>query len=157
MTRFLLLGILAAATAGCSSEPSADESPMDQVLNLQNSVDAATADKPRPIEPVVPDPADQAIPMSSAVIPAAFYGEWQRRIEDCGDFESDTRLRIEPNRLLFYESVGTVLAVTGKTHSITVRARYEGEGESWESSRSFRLSPDGRTLRAEGMVRLRCP
>jgi hypothetical protein len=144
-----------AVLAGCGSDPAGQES-----AQANMSWEKAP---PAVITPV--DPAeglsDEATPTPSRTeatqIPAAFRGKWDRTIDDCGAEASETRLAIEADRILFYESAGTVIAVTGRAPQIAVRASYTGEGETWESSRSFRLSPDGQTLRAEGMVRVRCP
>jgi len=95
-------------------------------------------------------------------IPATFHGEWNASVPDCGTGGSDSRLRIAGDRVRFHESAGEVVSVT--VHSdreITVVSRLSGEGQSWNDTRRWRLSPDGGTLqditRAAGLVRHRCP
>lgn len=114
--------------------------------------------QPTASRPEAPTPGATATPVAGAgMIPAAFRGEWNRVPADCGKGGNDSRLRIEGKRLRFYESSGDVLAVHGEGRTITVRARYSGEGQTWEDARSFTLSQDGKTLSADGIERTRCP
>lgn len=142
-----LLLALPLALAACSESP--------QAPPANESVERATAP-----EPAAPLPTPEASPSpaaGAATIPAAFRGEWNRKPADCGTGGNDSRLRIEAKRLRFYESSGDVLAVQGEGRTITVRARYSGEGQTWEAARSFTLSADGKTLSADGIERTRCP
>lgn len=96
-------------------------------------------------------------------IPAAFRGEWNLRLEDCGSVQHDGRLVIAAQALDFYESSGEVVSTAVQGDTLTVRAVMSGEGETWEETYRFRLSPDGRALLQpvpqdeEGVRRLRCP
>ena len=119
-----------------------------------NQVERATA--PGPAAPL-PTPSITPAMAEAGTIPARFRGEWNRVAADCGTGRNDSRLRVEPGRLRFYESSGEVLSVRGEGRTIAVRARYTGEGETWEAERSLTLSADGATLSAEGMERTRCP
>lgn len=146
MRRFLL--VLPLILAACSEEPAPP--------TANEGVERPTAPGP---EAPLPTPAASppAGPAADArTIPARFRGEWNRVPADCGTGNNDSRLRIEAKRLRFHESSGDVLAVHGEGRTITVRARYTGEGETWEDARSFTLSEDGRTLSADGIERTRC-
>lgn len=122
---------------------------------------AVTNETERPTAPgpAAPLPTPVASPSArpAETIPAAFHGEWNRIPGDCGTGNNDSRLRIEARRLRFHESNGEVLAVRETGRSVAVRARYAGEGETWEAERRFTLSADGKTLSADGMDRTRCP
>lgn len=114
---------------------------------------------PGPEAPLpVPGLSPSATPAAETdMIPAAFRGEWNRVAADCGTSRNDSRLRIDAKRIRFHESSGDVLAVRGEGAAIAVRARYSGEGETWEDERRFTLSADGKMLSADGMDRVRCP
>lgn len=128
------------------------------------SVANGSVERPIAPGPEVPLPTSAASPSASpapaaraGTIPERFRGEWNRVPADCGTGGNDSRLRIEPTRLRFHESSGEVASVRGEGRTITVRARYTGEGETWEADRSFTLSGDGKTLTSDGMARTRCP
>jgi len=96
-------------------------------------------------------------------VPAAFRGEWNARLADCGSGRNDSRLRIMAQRLRFYESEGPVTRVeVPQPSDIVVTVRLAGEGQEHLSTRRLRLSADGSQLQdvsegAPGLVRLRCP
>jgi hypothetical protein len=102
-------------------------------------------------------------PPPQAAIPARFHGRWTLDLDDCGDFQSDGRLVITSRELAFHESRGTVISVSSEGDALTVSAEMSGEGETWEETYSFRLSPDRQALLQpvsdddEGVRRLRCP
>lgn len=143
--RHVLLALLL-VLAACSEEPAAPPA-------ANESVERPTAPGP---EAPLPTPKAPSPAVDASTIPAAFRGEWNRTTADCGTGNNDSRLRIEAKRLRFYESSGDVVAVHGEGRTITVRARYSGEGETWEDARSFTLSQDGNTLSADGIERARC-
>ena len=135
-------------------------------------VTAAVAQKPNPFDrfdPPVLGPwekyggAPSGVELKPAVIPAAFRGEWNDPITDCGAGRSDMRLRIGPNTVRFYESGGEVRRIVRhNAKAITVLASYSGEGEVWDRVDRFVLSGSGNELSAktgqdEGVVRYRCP
>lgn len=94
-----------------------------------------------------------------AAIPAAFRGEWNGDLAACGSGRSESRLRIEADRVRFYESSGEVTGVRAEgERSVVVTARYTGEGDSWDRTDRLELSDDGRELRVgDAPVRYRCP
>lgn len=134
-----------ALVAACSQEPALDD------MTQNNAQEAEPLSLPDPVEPT-PTPAD-----ATDTIPAPFQGEWSARAADCGKGSDVTRLTIAPGELRFYESSATVTSVTGTRAEIKVSARYTGEGETWDATRTFALSADGNSLTSDGMTRVRCP
>ena len=131
-----------ALVAACSQEPALDD---------------VTQNNTQEMEPLsLPDPVAPS-PTATATIPAAFQGAWSANAADCGKGSDVTRLKITPNELRFYESSAAVTSVSGLGSEIKVSARYTGEGETWEATRTFALSEDGSTLTLDGMPRVRCP
>ncbi len=92
-------------------------------------------------------------------IPTQFQGEWNMNLDGCGSPLSDGRLIIEPKKLQFYESTGTVseVMVTG-TAGLTVTSEYFAEGDTFTETDSFELSGDSSTLThlETDAVRYRC-
>ncbi|WP_197421794.1 hypothetical protein [Sphingomonas sp. CCH9-H8] len=140
MTLILPLALVAA----CSQEP---------------VLDNVTQNNAPEMEPLsLPDPvATTPAPATASTIPAAFHGGWSANAADCGKGGDVTRLTIAPGELRFYESSADVTGVTGAGREIRVAARYTGEGETWEATRTFILSADGNSLTSDGMTRVRCP
>lgn len=91
-------------------------------------------------------------------IPSAFLGEWNSHLEHCGTELNDSRLRVEPRRLRFYESEAELLGITIHSASrVTVRGSFSGEGETWTDNVAMTLSPSGNELTIGGYTRYRCP
>lgn len=137
----------------------AEEAPPPANEAAEAEVEGELASAPPPVANV----AMPSNPGTSAAstIPVAFFGEWNAQPSACGS-ATETRLRIEPARLHFHESSGTVREVKIESdRAIEVTAAYEGEGESWTSKRRLALSADGGTLTTSGdgssLVRTRCP
>lgn len=105
---------------------------------------AACGDEPQQETPASPEPAaSPAAPASSAAtaaaIPARFLGVWDGEQGSC-DPASDLRLDIAPGTVDFYESRGTVTAVTeSKDGSVMIALAMEGEGERWEQTMKLEL------------------
>jgi len=90
---------------------------------------------------VDPDPETDAGP----AIPARFLGVWDAETGTC-DPASDLRLEIAPQSIGFYESLGTVTAVTErKNGSVVIGLAMEGEGEKWEQTITLELIRSGNT------------
>ena len=133
--------LLLAATAGCDSPGTQPAAPVPN---------AATA------VPNIP-PAPPALPADDSVIPAAFVGEWNRILRDCGTGMNDSGLRIEPAKMTFYESAGTVKSVKVQDpRTITVAASFSGEGETWDEDVHMVLSESGNDLTIGELTRHRC-
>ena len=103
------------------------------------------------------------VALARATIPAPFRGEWNLQLEDCGGLQNDGRLVITARELEFHESRGKVISASSNGEALTVSAEMSGEGEMWEETYRFRLSPDRHALlqpvshNDEGVRRLRCP
>ena len=96
-------------------------------------------------------------------IPKQFQGEWNANLSDCKVGDSDSRLRIAPQSLSYYESSGAVRAVvTRGNNEIALIVELSGEGETWLATEHLKLSPDGNRLESIAQagapfVRFRCP
>jgi hypothetical protein len=92
------------------------------------------------------------------IIPAAFRGEWNANVEHCGTGLSDSRLRVEPGRLRFYESDAQVSRVSvTNARAALVEASFSGEGQTWRDTVNMVLSRSGNDLTIDGLTRHRCP
>lgn len=93
-------------------------------------------------------------------IPDPWIGEWNENLEDCGTGNNDSRLRIERDRVLFYESGGMVRgAFLRGPFEIVIVLDMSGEGQTWIDSYHFVMSASGTYIRTTGdepMVRYRC-
>lgn len=135
---------------------------------LSGALLASCEERPRRAETATPPPASApskppAPPPQLLVIPAAFHGEWHLRLEDCGSSSSDGRLVITGDQLTFHESSGEAVSIVSEAAGLTVRAVMNGEGETWEETYRFLLSPDRNSLvqpgsgGGDGVRRIRCP
>ena len=107
-------------------------------------------------------PKPSGIALRPALIPSAFRGQWNTRVQDCGTGLNDSRLKIDARRIRFYESDGEVRRVIlHNSRAITVTGSYSGEGQVWDRTDQLVLSRSGRdlTITSEGsdFTRHRCP
>ncbi|HYG25688.1 MAG TPA: hypothetical protein VD906_02165, partial [Caulobacteraceae bacterium] len=123
------------------------------------------------------DPADNAAPAPAAntaapaatpapaegargVVPVAYQGEWNADLNACGTGMHDSRLEIGPDTISFYESSGRIKSASEwEGGDLTILADVTGEGETRETTHTYRLSADGQTLTDlnGGLVRKKCP
>lgn len=83
----------------------------------------------------------------TGLIPASLQGRWTGVDDRCGDRAADLELTIEPENLVFHESVGAVQSVTqGEEGGVRVTAAFTGEGQSWTRTLDLRPSADGGRL-----------
>lgn len=107
--------------------------------------------------------AQQSSPVDERVIPAAFQGEWNERLEDCGTGKNDSRLRINASEVRFYESGGRVRgAFLSGPYELIIVLDMSGEGQTWMASHHFILASDGSYLSSKSddgslFTRYRCP
>jgi hypothetical protein len=121
-------------------------------MALANACEEAVS--PAPPRPAPPLPG----PGRREQIPINFRGEWNARLQDCGTGRNASRLIVDARTVRFYESRAEVTGVTRNgPRSITVNARYTGEGRTWNRSTTMRLSGDGDQLTVDGSARQRCP
>ena len=105
--------------------------------------------------------SEPAPPPASGTIPASLIGVYDVSLEACAK-PGDGRLTVSPTELRFHESIGTVRRVAiASAGPITVEADYQGEGESWRSTRELKLGDGGKSLTVSdddsSLVRVRCP
>lgn len=118
--------------------------------NLQSVADASS------------DSADPEIAIVQSTIPVQFQGLWDANVAGCSNPGSDGRLRVEADRLQFYESSGPVTEVIMQGDlDATVYLELSGEGMTWTDINKLELSGDRNalTITSDGFesVRYRCP
>ncbi|MDY7096960.1 MAG: hypothetical protein SXU28_02360 [Pseudomonadota bacterium] len=138
--RFTPILIPAAILASCGGP--ADEAPAEPA-DVELTV--STTDEPMPVEPDggIGDgvqPLDE-LQAQANVIPARFQGVWDYEGGTCAR-ESDARMEISGREVLFYESVGTVTAVTQEETSTLVTLDMEGEGDTWVQTIRLEIKGD---------------
>lgn len=102
--------------------------------------------------------AASSSPSPAVAIPTAFRGEWNSDLAACGTGLNDSRLRIEPRQVRFYESDAAVTRLEQPSpRALRVTASFAGEGETWTDSFTLVLSRSGDELTIEGASRSRCP
>ena len=118
-------------------------------------VDANGGNEDPTVEQV--DPAPPAGAAQLAAIPPAFQGEWNRDPAACGTGNDESRLRVGPETVRFYESRGAVVTVAAHgAREAEITLAMSGEGQTWRERFRFRLSDDGNALTIGGMTRRRC-
>ena len=89
--------------------------------------------------------------------PPLAYSAPSGSAQACGAGTNDSRLRIEPRRVRFYESDGEVRHVTiVNERAIVVGASFAGEGQHWTDDVEFVLSRSGNDLSSGDITRHRC-
>jgi hypothetical protein len=104
-------------------------------------------------------PSTRVSVVTANIIPEAYRGRWNSRPADCRGDSGEGRLVVEARRMAFYESVGQVIAVTPQKGRISITLMLSGEGQTWQDTRVWKLSPDGETLTdvTHAATRVRCP
>jgi hypothetical protein len=101
---------------------------------------------------------DGATPAAAGPIPASFLGEWNVSLGNCGTGLDESRVRVEPGRVLFHESEARAERVTVHgPRSITIEGPFQGEGETWNGRLRMDLSASGDALTIGDLTRRRCP
>ncbi len=97
-------------------------------------------------------------------IPVQFLGTWAGSLEECGALGSDSTLRLESDRVAYWESFGALRAIVANgDDEIAMILDFSGEGEVWLGTLQLSISPDGERLideysvPGEPVVRYRCP
>lgn len=89
------------------------------------------------------DTPPQRTPEATAIaIPARYHGVWDAVGGSCQP-SSDLRVEIEPQRIIFYESVGSVTGMSSRGSDAVAELAMEGEGEQWSRSLRMTLSGEG--------------
>ncbi|HZV19640.1 MAG TPA: hypothetical protein VFF84_13195 [Sphingobium sp.] len=96
--------------------------------------------------------------VTAARIPTAFQGAWSGSRATCGKPGDDSRLSVQGDSLIFYESVGRVTSVQRlDANRVRISADYNGEGDRWSDSATLALDEDGNRLTIGQTRRVRCP
>jgi hypothetical protein len=134
------------ALAACDKPAEQPDAQPGVVANISNSTEQAQ-DTPPPVNATVPTQQPEPEATASGPIPAALHGRWTGVTDKCGDRSADLELNIQPDQLVFHESVGMVEAVTpGADGQLSVKASFTGEGQSWTRTLTLRPAADGATL-----------
>jgi len=91
-------------------------------------------------------PAETSAPATAAAaaIPARFLGIWDAETGTCESASAELMLRIARDGIGFYESHGTVTAVTARGDgTVAIDLAMEGEGDTWEMSMTLTLMGQG--------------
>lgn len=146
--------LLIALLSACNSEkrdkegdsrPGVVTNIIDQSLPQADDMPAANNE----ITPAEPKPdlsEPEAEKANDGLIPASLQGRWAGVTARCGNRSDDLELTIDPAKLVFHESVGTVDKVERKEDGFAVRAAFTGEGQSWTRTVTLKPSADGKTL-----------
>lgn len=159
--RTLLLLLPALGLAACAEPPPENQMPTEDTANAMFPTEAppvGVTDGP----PLGLRAGEAQAGGVTPAIPAAFHGTYDESATACAQARSVYRLVISDDALRFHESVGIVQAVREQgPREIAVTARYTGEGETWDGSRTLTLSDDSARLTVtqddSGMERVRCP
>ena len=136
----------ALALAACSQEKTEQAGPAPEETMMPVEPDGGIGDGAGPI-PAEPEPTQQETPdiAEPPLIPADYHGVWDYVDGTCQP-ESDLRMEISGERIVFYESVGEVTNVASETNGDRiVTLAMSGEGETWASK--LRLQMDSRGMR----------
>lgn len=140
---------------------------VNEVAPPANAAAAAPADAGDPIDAAVDNilagDESAATEVKVTVVPRPFWGVWSQRAELCGKPESDdSAVEIGPRKLAFWESSGEVRSVVLKGPlEVEIAASFSGEGETWEGTGTYTLSPSRQDLviasgNAKGLRYKRC-
>ena len=129
--RFWFAGLAVLALAACNENAHETGHSGDQAGLGEEAMEA---------DPVPADIAPED-GQTSALIPARFHGVWDYVEGSCAR-ESDMRLEISGNEVMFYESIGTVTDIEQRGPNTFVTLAMEGEGETWEDTYTLALSDD---------------
>ena len=79
---------------------------------------------------------------AAPTFPDTFLGQWTEDLANCGG-EDTQGVRIEPDRVEFYEAVGRVQSVAVEPNgAVVANLSFSGEGRSWVETTGFRLAHD---------------
>lgn len=87
-----------------------------------------------------------AFAQTYANVPREFQGEWNLRTADCGSALNDSVLKLQSQKISYYETSGPIRAVLARGRELALLAELSGEGQTFVHAAQFRLSQDGRTL-----------
>lgn len=131
--------VLIVRSMRCEDDMSGARFPMTGLLTIDGRGPFRGCARPASMPPPQP-PGDAAGDPASTTIPARFLGRWDADAAACKGEGSDLGLRIEPTALRFHESDATPRTVEMlDDDTIRIEATFEGEGETWQETRTLRL------------------
>lgn len=133
--RFAFIALIAATLVSCGEAPEVSEPETQAEAPMPVEPDGGIGDGAGPpdITPMDGDPG---------LIPAQFHGVWDY-VEGTCALESDMRMEISGNEILFYESIGLVTDVEREGDDAVVTLAMEGEGETWVQRTRLSISGEG--------------
>jgi hypothetical protein len=136
--RLILIPMVSASLllSGCNSGP--EEAAIESNVAVNQTV-------------AEPEPAAPAETTATA-LPASFVGWWGMVPNDCDPARDDAKglMEVTPSLLRFYESRGTVKAVTiASPGKVKADIGFEGEGQTWQSVMTLTLVDGGKALLRE--------
>jgi hypothetical protein len=136
----LLCGAAALVLSGCHGDDGAHLSQKDR--KAEAAIDAAIAtNRTAARENGLPVPQPSAVALKYD-LPEHYLGKWGMTRADCDPDRVDRKglLVIEPTKLNFYESKGTVMAIDKSApYDVTVTLSMVGEGQRWNKVTELRL------------------
>lgn len=156
---WMLCGVMVFGLAACSQEAEPDrladkaEVEVAQDTAASQSENAELEAKPQEdktqADEAEPSPSPAATPETPAPlssIPAEFLGVWDAETGTCSR-ESDLRLEISPQEIVFYESFGQVVTVKRiGDATVEIALAMQGEGQTWSNTERLTVSGDGQIL-----------
>ena len=97
----------------------------------------------------VADESDSALSASN-VIPARFQGVWDYVEGTCAP-ESDLRMEISSNEIMFYESIGIVTDAESAEDGVILTLAMEGEGDTWVQKTQLSMNESGELLETQAL------
>lgn len=129
------------ALAACNSQ-----APEQPVTNATETGTTTTAPPTPPSEPTVSPTASTP---AATEIPAVMQGRWGLVAADCEAGRADAKglVTIGPQRMAFYESVGTLDTIEEQAEGrLRGRFSFTGEGMAWTRTIGLELQDGGNTL-----------
>ena len=156
---WMLCGVMMFGLAACSqeAEPDRPAEEAEAVVAQDSAASQSEIAQPEAKPPQGETDSDEVekspspatapeTPEQQSTIPAAFLGVWDAETGTCSR-ESDLRLEISPQQIIFYESFGQVVTVKRIGEAkVEIALAMQGEGQTWSNTERLTVSNDGQTL-----------
>lgn len=134
-----LTGLVALSLSACSFDEAQDTAvrgePASQSSLSQQAETAAETDG-------VTEAHGSAPTKAAAAIPQRYHGVWDYEGGTCAP-ESDLRMEVKANEIVFYESYGAVTGADEDGDDAVIALAMEGEGDTWTQSLRLALVGEG--------------
>ena len=145
--RYFVASLAALSLVACSSEPEPQET-SDDFAERIGAAKPLAPDATPTSSLNVPPPAPMAKLGAPKPVPAKFQGTWDFVDGNCAA-NSDLRIEVGTNSVLFYESRGVVNGYDQPDgDTVILNLAMEGEGEKWEERFRMSLVEGGKFLEA---------